>query len=241
MRLIVTIHNINQISLPIAYHHIQQSAIYALIAGDLHDNGVQYQKRDYKLFTFGPFMGKYRIQNHRITFYNQVSFEFRCQDEEVMDNVVRNLNEKGFRLGDITYHNIELYVEDVKINSNRILVKMCSPVCVYETDDFKHTYYLTPNESRFYDLIEDNFRRKYTATYGSLPNEEFYVELERFSERDKYFTKYKDFYIEAWKGYYILSGAPGYLTFLYNTGIGSKNSQGFGMYEIVDKNRNCNK
>lgn len=234
MRLVVTIHNINQLSLPIAYHHIQQSAIYALIAGDLHDNGVQYQKRDYKLFTFGPFMGKYRIQNRRITFYNQVSFEFRCHDKEIMDTVVRNLKEKGFRLGDITYHNIEIDVEEIKIDNSSILVRMCSPICIYETDDQKHTCYLTPGESRFYDLIEDNFRRKYTASFGEPPSGDFHIELEKYKERDKYFTKYKDFYIEAWKGYYRLNGTPEYLTFLYNTGIGSKNSQGFGMYEIVE-------
>lgn len=235
MRLLVTIHRINQITLPIAYHHIQQAAIYALIKGDLHEKGALYQKRDYKLFTFGPFLGKYQIKNRKITFYDQMSFEFRCYDEEIMNNVIFNLRNHGFRLGDISYHNITIGTEDVVIEDNALLVRMKSPICVYETDTFKHTNYLTPEENRFYELIEDNFRRKYAATFGELPKDMIHIQLEKYSERDKYLTKYKDFYIEAWKGYYLLSGSPEYLTFLYNTGIGAKNSQGFGMFEIVDK------
>ena len=35
-------------------------------------------------------------------------------------------------------------------------------------------------------------------------------------------------------GVSCLEGFPEYLTFLYNTGLGSKNSQGFGMFEVVE-------
>ena len=59
------------------------------------------------------------------------------------------------------------------------------------------------------------------------------IEVKRLFEKDKYVTKYKGFYINAWFGMYVLTGKRQYLDFLYQTGIGSKNAQGFGMFEII--------
>ena len=52
-------------------------------------------------------------------------------------------------------------------------------------------------------------------------------------EKDKYLTKYKGFFINGWKGIYQLSGERKYLDFLYQTGLGAKNSQGFGMFDVT--------
>ena len=49
----------------------------------------------------------------------------------------------------------------------------------------------------------------------------------------KMVTKYQGHYIIAWYGEYILSGKRKYLDFLYQVGIGAKNSQGFGMIEML--------
>ena len=46
-------------------------------------------------------------------------------------------------------------------------------------------------------------------------------------------TKYQGNYITAWYGKYLISGKRKYLDFLYQAGLGSKNSQGFGMFEII--------
>lgn len=50
--------------------------------------------------------------------------------------------------------------------------------------------------------------------------------------KDKYVTKFKDTYITAWRGDYILEGSKEYINFLYYTGLGAKNSEGFGMFSI---------
>ena len=55
----------------------------------------------------------------------------------------------------------------------------------------------------------------------------------KVQDRDKCVTKYKGFYITGWCGEYVLKGERKYLDFLYQTGIGSKNAQGFGMFDIV--------
>ena len=120
------IYHIGQCTLPIAYHHIQQSAIYALIMGELHDHGSVYEKRDYKLFTFGPFQGKYHIQNKHITFMDTISFEVRFVNAQIADSFVKNIEEKGFRLGDVTYHNVAVQVNHQVIRENSLMVRMLS-------------------------------------------------------------------------------------------------------------------
>ena len=56
----------------------------------------------------------------------------------------------------------------------------------------------------------------------------------KVGRRDKYVTKYKGFYLSAWLGEYQLTGPRKNLDFLYQTGLGCRNSQGFGMFEIKE-------
>lgn len=49
----------------------------------------------------------------------------------------------------------------------------------------------------------------------------------------KQVTLFKGTRITAWDGRFRLKGDPALLTFLYNTGLGTKSSQGFGMFEQV--------
>ena len=206
MQMEIVINSIGECTLPIAYHHIQQSAIYALIQGDLHDNGVSYEKRNYKLFTFGPFDGKYKIANKKITFIDRMKFEFRCHDVGIMEAVKDNLERNGFRLGDIVYRDIETKLSNVELPNGKIRIKMTSPICVYETDESKHTYYYSPDDERFVESVISNFERKYVATFGKNPREELAFEVLKFMDRDKYITKYKGILIEAWKGVFSLEG-----------------------------------
>ena len=56
----------------------------------------------------------------------------------------------------------------------------------------------------------------------------------RLTPADKYITIYKNTIIEAYRGIYVLSGRPEFLDFLYNVGLGSKNSQGFGLFDVIN-------
>ena len=55
----------------------------------------------------------------------------------------------------------------------------------------------------------------------------------QISAKDKFVTKYKQSYITGWYGIYKLIGERKYLDFLYQVGLGGKNSQGFGMFELL--------
>ena len=47
-------------------------------------------------------------------------------------------------------------------------------------------------------------------------------------------TRFKTTFITAWHGRFVLEAPPRVLELLYDTGLGSKNSQGFGMFEIKE-------
>ena len=82
-------------------------------------------------------------------------------------------------------------------------------------------------------MIDANFKRKYFSYYGVRPYSNVEIELLNNTAPRKMVTKYQGLYINAWFGRYRLSGERKYLDFLYQTGLGSKNSQGFGMFSLV--------
>ena len=49
--------------------------------------------------------------------------------------------------------------------------------------------------------------------------------------------KYRETVIKGWMGRFVLKGNRKLLKLGYECGIGSKNSQGFGMVEVVDDGR----
>ena len=40
------------------------------------------------------------------------------------------------------------------------------------------------------------------------------------------------FYVTGWRGSYLLSAEPQVLDLLYQTGLGSRNAQGFGLFDL---------
>lgn len=240
MQLIIEVHSVQDIVLPINYHHIQQSAIFALSGeqygknAPIHDGGSEYQKRVYKLFTFGAFNGAYSVKNKMIAFHNGFWFEVRSADESMIENIAKNITEHGLRLGDVSYHDVSVKKMDTHIQADEVKIMMVSPICVHTTLDNGYTKYWNPTDEEFYEAVAENFRRKYEAATGEAPESSIKLEMERVTQKDKYFTKYKNIYIEAWKGVYTLSGNAEYLDFLYNCGLGARNSQGFGMFKVIE-------
>lgn len=241
MQIHIIVKNDKPCRLPISYHHIQQSAIYNLLkdspqAGDLHDHGANYGKRTYKLFTFGPLMGKYEIIDNNIVFKEEIRWEIRSDDRQMLMILYEKIKQEGLILGNNILKNVEAQTQDISIEEDSVYIKMISPICVYSTNpDTKKTYFFSPDDEEFARAVQDNFYRKYTAGYMVDPEYGIDIKPVEVTSKDRYLTKYKGFYINGWKGIYKLSGKRKYLDFLYQTGIGAKNSQGFGMFEVIPK------
>lgn len=240
MQLIIQHHVSDTLELPINYHHILQAIIFSGISANkeyssfLHDEGFIQEKRKFKMFTFSELNGKYEIKNKRIFFRDRIEFEVRSPDARFIRTLQDGFQKDGIAYGNSRIPEVRTCLKDQTVENEEISIQMVTPVCVYSTDPFtKKTFFYGPGDSCFADQVEQNFMRKYQAYYGIKPESQISLQPVKVSYKDQYVTKYKNFYISGWKGIYQLSGERKYLDFLYQTGLGSKNSQGFGMFKLL--------
>jgi len=58
------------------------------------------------------------------------------------------------------------------------------------------------------------------------------------SNRNLVVANFKGTWIKGWTGLYELNLPEPYFTIAYDTGLGAKNSQGFGMVDVVRNGKN---
>lgn len=240
MQLLITLRK-EQIRLPIATSEVLQGLIYHAISSDkdystkVHDEGLTSSNRSFKAFTFGELKGKYEIEGKEIIYLSAVSLEVRSEDAYLIQLLFEYFsNNKLVKLG---YNEVEVVSVELKnevIFDDEVRIRTLSPITVYATDESGHTLYFSPYESEFYSAVVANVCRKWQSYYGTDDGFDFSI-TPGGSKFIKRATRYKNTFITAWHGKFLLQGSPKVLSFLYNTGLGSKNSQGFGMFEVVEK------
>jgi len=230
----------HELVLPINYHHIIQSVIYNGLrefpqyGSFVHDLGYSFNERQFRAFTFSLIKGKYRIDNGNIIFGEKISYEIRSPEMLFIKLLAESIMKNGIRYLDEHYDNDRVWIGDETVESDSVHIKMVSPLMVYSTDvDSGRTHFFAPWEDEFEKRINHNFMRKYFAYMGVPAEAGVRLEALKVGDRDKYVTKYKGFYVSGYFGEYKLSGERKYLDFLYQTGLGSKNAQGFGLFDIV--------
>ena len=102
---------------------------------------------------------------------------------------------------------------------------------------------IAPFEEEFSQLIRANILKKYQAFHGKPYLEKsnpscFKISPQRIDWNAEKTIKYTPSpgpytLIKAWLGTYRLQGDIELISLAYDTGLGSKNSQGFGMFEIL--------
>ncbi|MFI3212729.1 MAG: CRISPR-associated endoribonuclease Cas6 [Eubacteriales bacterium] len=244
MQIKITLTPTAPLHLPLSYHHLLQGMIYHLLSKNssysnfLHNMGYSNGKHPYKLFCFGLLEGSYRICQRNIIFDNTIILEIRSPMDDFNEILYHSFLNTDF----ITLYNQTIPVTNIvatahTVTKSSIKIKMKSPLCVSKTiyeNDKKITLYSTPLDSDFSTLIQQNFLRKYTAASATHDMEKIQLQPISIGTKDKYVTKFKNsIYITGWKGIYQLEGSPESLTFLYNVGLGARNSQGFGMFDII--------
>ena len=119
-----------------------------------------------------------------------------------------------------------------------IKIRMLSPLTTYTTlyngKGKKKTYYYSPSEKEFSSLICQNILKKHQALYKNEPSsDEFKITPLSVNSSCQKIINYKGTIIKGWLGTYRLEGNPELLSLAYDTGLGSKNPQDFGMFEII--------
>lgn len=240
MQLLLYIKPEQPVTLPINYHHVLQSILYRTLSHSpeisefVHDTGYTFGDRQYKMFQFSHLQGRYHIYQKRIIFDEYITLEIRSPENRVIQAIAQSFQERGIWFGDTHCQNIEVELRDYTIEESELMIRMKTPVTVYSTDEESgRIYYYTPDDEMFYEKVNDNFFRKYYAYYGVMPISGIAFRPIRITEKDKFVTRYKQSYITGWYGIYQISGKRKYLDFLYQVGIGGKNSQGFGMFQLL--------
>ena len=244
----------NRLSFPLEYNQSIQGFIYhnidKTLASFLHDKGFITKGRTFKLFTFSRLLGKYRISSvtdpygkERIEFEERVKFWIASPVDNLIESFASNLARKPeVFLGDERFYVTSIEVKQ-KLSCDNAEIFMLSPVTVYSTllkpegghptHMGKKTYYYNPKEEDFGRLVNENMKKKYTAFYRkNADNLAMDITPVKVRASDEKIVSYKGFIIKGWMGRYRIKGNEEVISLAYDTGLGAKNSQGFGMFEI---------
>lgn len=253
MRIKLTFYSEKNIILPVHYNYILQSFIYNNIIDPnlsefIHNNAYSYNKRKFKLFVFSKIFPKGIIHNKTININKEFYFYISSVLDDLLANLAKSfvLNEKFTLFKNIIYlKSIEVIKYPTIFNESYIEgvpIRLLSPITVYSTlgnsKSLKKTYYYSPLEKEFYILIKLNLLKKYNSFYLANFREgdfNFNLELRSFDYRKHYkIIMYKgDYVIKGFYGNFFISGDRDIIKFAYDVGLGAKNSQGFGMFDIL--------
>lgn len=238
LKITCTLKEDEQLVLPINYLHILQAVIYNCLRTEdglsdyIHDVGLQNGGKTFRPFIFSWLRGLYKVADKKICFTDTVEFEVRSLFPGILECIKFNIENNGLRIGTHFFENPKAELSNIEINDDRLRIRMLSPICTYSTLKDGKTHYYCPDEAEFFRTIEHNFIHKYETYYKREPLGDISLKAVHVSRRDRVVTSYQNTRITAWYGIYELSGLKEYLDFSFHTGLGAKNSQGFGMFYI---------
>ncbi len=252
MRAVLTFSSPDDIILPLSYNHLIQAFIYQNISNlemrqKLHDDGVKYEKRRLKFFTFSRLNGRFKIDNDlkKIRFSGPISLTFSLYDKleeklgydyfsDILSNMMKNDN---------------LYIGENKVTLSRLIpvkyefsrslyyIKMISPILLYKSEighQTKFRKYVSPWDPEFNNLVIQNLHTKTEALGMKLNKEDFNITtLNRENSTDGKIIGFKNFKFKAYYGTFKLQGEREIIKLVYDSGIGAGNSAGFGCFDII--------
>lgn len=231
------------IILPVHYNYLIQSLIYRTFSEDLaqklHDVGFKFEKRTFKLFTFSRILEKGEKKDNVFLFKKHISFYFSSPFLKIIEDI----GMRALSLPTVELMSQRLFISGIEVitppkigTSN--LIKMLSPLTMHSTlkkEDGSHkSYYYKPKEKEFSTLIEANARKKYSLI-KEKDAKDLSLEFKpvHFSVKENLCViKFKQTPIEAYTGIFELSGSKELIETTYDAGLGDRNPEGFGMWEI---------
>lgn len=196
-----------------------------------------YNQRDntIKPFTFSVYLKDSKFDGEIIVVVSKrIEVNLSTSDYNagiILYNAFNHQKNKKFSLNNnsMTLKNIVLLPEK-EIKEQEVMIKFLSPLVVRSRKNQKDYYYSYEDEN-FLETLKLNI--KIQLQISDLP--ESMVEnfnLEPVNAK-KNVVKFYEKQMEVSIGSFKLSGNPELLNYLYRTGIGSRHSAGFGMFEVI--------
>lgn len=236
--------------------------ILSFIKNNLEKNFNESYKEIYgekptvKFFTFSVYLPKPKIEKEKIeldrnyfnvlfSIYDNKQFiEFYNSFNSMINKKIDNKeNEKYFyplKDNKMRLKNITMLNEKI-ISSNRAIIKFLSPLVLRKHEEIAinekrkgKDIYLDFNDSDFNEQINYSFSRLIRDLKLNEVNSN--IKLKPYNNlARKTVVSFKNILINSSIGEYILEGDRELLNILYKTGIGSRRSEGFGMFEVIEE------
>lgn len=234
------------LGLPLDYNIFVQSFIYsnidANLASYLHDHGFVYGKSVFKLFAFSRIIGKYELNKTQktITFQSPIHIYFTTPLDYFANSLVNTmLHNNDLHLARKQVEIAALYADKNQValpsDQVRAQVKPGSIVTAYKTvllpDGKRRTEYRFPRDEDYDDLMMNNLLKKAGALGLHVPNPKLAITTRRPPKMRIVF--YKGFSIKGHEEMMTITGSRELINIALAAGLGSKNSQGFGMLELL--------
>lgn len=236
MQILLTFRPETALSVPFNYNYQLQSAVYAVLAeaggsSFWHDGGFGDASK-FKGFCFSRLNGRYTADREKgsIAFEDDIYLEIRSASFEFIDSFQRAIERRSYlKLFDTRLEIIGASLANVHLESGDVTFTAETPVVARRTLEDGHTRFFSPDEEEFFARIRLNAERKYEAITGKKPDE---LTVAPCGEHNKTVVNYKGTYITGYTGRFELNTSLRMAEFLYNTGLGEKNSQGFGFVRL---------
>ncbi|HQG81978.1 MAG: CRISPR-associated endoribonuclease Cas6 [Caldisericia bacterium] len=235
------------IILPMHYNYVLQALIYRtfspLLASKLHNQGYVFENRRFKLFTFSRILEKgIKHSKSELLFKRSISFYF----SSAIDDIVCDLGEGCFKGMEFNLSGQKVFVSRIEVLTlpafeEKILIRMLAPLTIYSTfedgNGNKKTHYYAPGEINFSELLENNAIKKFSTIQADLNYDNLQLSVKPIKvspERNLQVVRFKNTTIQGWTGIYELFGSRELITVTYEAGLGGKNPEGFGMWELYN-------
>lgn len=214
------------LNLPVNYNHILQAFIYKSLddySSFLHDFGFLKGKKRFKFFVFSRLFGQFFRRSGRIEYHAPITFYIGTPYESIGKRLVDGIVSRGL-LGKLPISRVQII--EPYLSENTILLKTLSPITAYVKGDNGKRIYLSPEDERFYQLLKKNMEDKYHIVHGEPYVGDMQIQMESFEKR---VVGFKSGWITAWDGIVRVRASQDMIKLMLESGLGSKNSQGFGM------------
>lgn len=233
--------------------------ILSFIKNNLEKNFNESYKEIYgekptvKFFTFSVYLPKPKIEKEKIeldrnyfnvlfSIYDNKQFIEFYNSFNSMINKEKENKENSYPLKNnkMELKNITM-VNEKNIMSNRVRIKFLSPL-VLRNHKEKIINKKRKGKDIYFDFNDSDFNEQINYSVSRLIKDlklngvNLNIKLKPYNNlARKTVVSFKNILINSSIGEYILEGDSELLNILYKTGIGSRRSEGFGMFEVIEE------
>ncbi len=169
-----------------------------------------------------------------MVFSPPLRLEVRSPIDVLIDTLAEELGRRGMvRLGEQSLALAGLQLEERLLFPEEARVWLRSPVTAHQTLTGAKTRFFSPEEAEWKERLEANLQAKLQAL-GRDPAPEFSITALDPGPK-KQVVRFKETYITGYLGSFRIKTGSEAMAVLYHCGLGNRNSQGFGLFDIADE------